>query len=367
MAVTVAPAPAAASAERRPRPARRRVPHSACRRRRSSASSSTPAAAGAAHVAHQRHRGARGRNGLALGDLRAAARPARRAATPSRTTTSRVGGPRRPVYPQQFSEAPSGPGAVGAPVAWTAQTSCAKVAVLDTGAQYDHPDLKGNIWHNPHEVAVTTSTTTTTATSTTTTASTSSRAATPASTTKGTEPTSPGSSPAAATTRWASRACAGRARSAGQVHELARQGVVVLNRRRHRLRGPDGAQGRQRLLRIVVEVHRARGRGRLRPEQGRPARVPAGNDGTNNDAAPEYPAALTNTNIIAVAAVSATGRWPRSPTTTSQERRPRGARRQHPSTYLGSGYKVLSGTSMASPSSPRPPPCSAPATRSLSY
>jgi subtilisin family serine protease len=42
---------------------------------------------------------------------------------------------------------------VTAPPAWDRRTSCAKVAVLDSGAQYDHPDLKPNIWHNPHEKA----------------------------------------------------------------------------------------------------------------------------------------------------------------------------------------------------------------------
>ena len=37
---------------------------------------------------------------------------------------------------------------IDAPGAWSERTSCAKVAVLDTGVQTDHPDLKGNLWEN---------------------------------------------------------------------------------------------------------------------------------------------------------------------------------------------------------------------------
>jgi subtilisin family serine protease len=37
---------------------------------------------------------------------------------------------------------------IDAPGAWTQQTSCAKVAVLDTGVQSNHPDLKSNLWEN---------------------------------------------------------------------------------------------------------------------------------------------------------------------------------------------------------------------------
>ena len=37
---------------------------------------------------------------------------------------------------------------IDAPSAWNKRTSCAKVAVLDTGVQKDHPDLKSNLWEN---------------------------------------------------------------------------------------------------------------------------------------------------------------------------------------------------------------------------
>jgi subtilisin family serine protease len=36
---------------------------------------------------------------------------------------------------------------------WDHRTSCSLVAALDTGSQYNHPDLSSNIWHNPHEKA----------------------------------------------------------------------------------------------------------------------------------------------------------------------------------------------------------------------
>ena len=42
---------------------------------------------------------------------------------------------------------------VDAPGAWNEQTSCAKVAVLDTGVQLDHPDLRPNLWENTKDPA----------------------------------------------------------------------------------------------------------------------------------------------------------------------------------------------------------------------
>ena len=37
---------------------------------------------------------------------------------------------------------------IDAPGAWNQRTGCAKVAVLDTGVQIDHPDLRPNLWEN---------------------------------------------------------------------------------------------------------------------------------------------------------------------------------------------------------------------------
>jgi subtilisin family serine protease len=59
--------------------------------------------------------------------------------------------PDDPDYAKQWALQPIGNG-IAAPSAWDRRTACSLVATLDTGAQYTHPDLAGNIWHNPHEV-----------------------------------------------------------------------------------------------------------------------------------------------------------------------------------------------------------------------
>jgi subtilisin family serine protease len=59
--------------------------------------------------------------------------------------------PDDPDYNRQWALQPIGNG-IAAPSAWDRRTACSLVATLDTGAQYTHPDLTGNIWHNPHEV-----------------------------------------------------------------------------------------------------------------------------------------------------------------------------------------------------------------------
>ena len=60
--------------------------------------------------------------------------------------------PNDPFYAQQYALGSSGTG-ISAPPAWDTRTSCAKIAELDSGVQYDHPDLKGNVWKNSNEVA----------------------------------------------------------------------------------------------------------------------------------------------------------------------------------------------------------------------
>jgi thermitase len=60
--------------------------------------------------------------------------------------------PDDPLFANEYSLASSGLGYVDAQPAWDSRTNCSKVAVLDTGIQYNHPDLSANLWHNPHEI-----------------------------------------------------------------------------------------------------------------------------------------------------------------------------------------------------------------------
>jgi thermitase len=59
--------------------------------------------------------------------------------------------PDDPGFVQQYALADGSDDDIDAPAAWNEQTSCAKVAVVDTGIQLDHPDLKQNLWKNPDE------------------------------------------------------------------------------------------------------------------------------------------------------------------------------------------------------------------------
>jgi subtilisin family serine protease len=60
--------------------------------------------------------------------------------------------PDDPLWASQYSLADGGVAAVAAPEAWDSRTSCSKVAVLDTGIQVGHPDLKSNVWINDKEI-----------------------------------------------------------------------------------------------------------------------------------------------------------------------------------------------------------------------
>ena len=60
-------------------------------------------------------------------------------------------GPRDPGFVQQYALADGADHDIDAPAAWNALTNCAKVAVLDTGIQLNHPDLKQNLWTNSKE------------------------------------------------------------------------------------------------------------------------------------------------------------------------------------------------------------------------
>src|SRR6478735_8118774 len=59
--------------------------------------------------------------------------------------------PNDPGLVQQYALSDGSDHDIDAPGAWNDQTSCAMVAVLDTGIQLNHPDLKQNVWSNPKE------------------------------------------------------------------------------------------------------------------------------------------------------------------------------------------------------------------------
>jgi thermitase len=58
--------------------------------------------------------------------------------------------PDDPLFPRQYG-LPSPPG-ISATGAWDHRTKCGRLATLDSGAQLNHPDLEGNLWHNPDEI-----------------------------------------------------------------------------------------------------------------------------------------------------------------------------------------------------------------------
>jgi subtilisin family serine protease len=94
-----------------------------------------------------------GKSGLALGTLTKRLRGAKGVAYAERDYyLNKSLTPNDPLWPSQYALAPSGPGAIQAPAAWDKSTKCSQVAVLDTGTQTNHPDLQPNVWHNPHEV-----------------------------------------------------------------------------------------------------------------------------------------------------------------------------------------------------------------------
>jgi thermitase len=290
-------------------------------------------------------------HGLALGVLRGRLRDMRevRYAEPDYYLHQSTA-PDDPGYVQQYALAPAGPGAVGAPVAWNARTSCAKVAVLDTGTQYDHPDLSGRVWHNPHEKAgnnkdddkngyvddyygvnVVSG--------------------------KGSGVDDEGhgthvsgiiaahgnNATGISGLCWTgtivpvkfmnSRGKGSSSDAAAGLDYAVKAGAKVVN-------GSFGSSSKSSALEDAVDYAQSKGVLLV---------FAAGNDSTDNDSAPEYPAAFTNSNIITVAAVTATGALASFSNYGVKSVDLGAPGDQIISTYLGSTYKVLSGTSMASP------------------
>ncbi len=61
--------------------------------------------------------------------------------------------PNDPFFGYQYGLTPTGSVNISADQAWDTKTSCAKVAVLDTGVDTTHADLKDNLWKNKNETA----------------------------------------------------------------------------------------------------------------------------------------------------------------------------------------------------------------------
>ena len=61
--------------------------------------------------------------------------------------------PNDPLYAQQYAldQPATAIGDVAAPLAWDRTTQCSKIAVLDSGVDKDHPDLRPNLWINSGE------------------------------------------------------------------------------------------------------------------------------------------------------------------------------------------------------------------------
>lgn len=60
--------------------------------------------------------------------------------------------PNDPLFPQQWFYAQPNGADIEGPQAWATRTSCGTVAIVDTGADLNHPDLQTNLWQNPGEI-----------------------------------------------------------------------------------------------------------------------------------------------------------------------------------------------------------------------
>ena len=89
------------------------------------------------------------RSGVSLEELRTRLRNSDRVQrVEDDTAISIEKSPNDPGVSEQYAIKQKDDHDIDAPAAWDKRTSCAKVAVLDTGVQSNHPDLKGNLWEN---------------------------------------------------------------------------------------------------------------------------------------------------------------------------------------------------------------------------
>jgi subtilisin family serine protease len=257
--------------------------------------------------------------------------------------------PDDPLFSRQYGLG-GGAGGVAATSAWDHRTGCGRVAVLDTGMQLDHPDLTGNIWHNPDEI-------------------------------KGNKKDddhngyvddyygvdiydgSGGGADADGHGTHVSGIVAGHGNNAlGVAGVCWSASVMPIRFMNANGRGSTsnavagieyaihehakvvncsfGASSASNALHDAVEDAKKKGVLLV---------VAAGNDGQSIDKTPEYPASFTFANILTVAATTASGTLASFSNFGSKSVDLAAPGDDVWSTYLGSGYKQLSGTSMAAP------------------
>ncbi|HYI37353.1 MAG TPA: S8 family peptidase [Thermoleophilaceae bacterium] len=263
------------------------------------------------------------------------------------TSAARV--PNDPDYPFQYAVANSATGAISAPAAWGTRTSCSTVAVLDTGIDTDHPDLAPNIYkssdkpkngkdddkngyvddtyglnvikgkgsgeddngHGSHVAGIIGG--------------------------RGNNGTGVSgicwSTKLMAVKFMNSKGKGSTSNAIDGIQYAAKKGAKVIN-------CSFGSSSKSSALHDAVDYAQSKGSLLV---------VAAGNDGDNIDKTPEYPASYTDSNILTVAATTSTDTLASFSNYGSTAVDVAAPGNQILSTYLGGGYKLLSGTSMASP------------------
>jgi subtilisin family serine protease len=263
---------------------------------------------------------------------------------------SQIRTPNDPAYPRQWAltERPDGHD-IHAPQAWLARTSCARVAILDTGIDTHHPDLLPNLSKSrdkpdngrddDHDGYV------------------DDTYGYDAVTGRGSGQDDDGhgthvagivaarsnNALGVAGTCWSSKLLPVKfmdKRGNGSIAALVdgleyavRQGVKIVN-------CSFGSTANASTLRQAVSYAQRHGVLLV---------VAAGNDGANVDKRPVYPAAYSNSNVLAVAATTETDELASFSDFGARSVDLGAPGQDILSTYLGGGYKVLSGTSMAAP------------------